>query len=212
MRDLMAAGRFSGLPCDRLTCLPNTHNTHHPPKLFMSTLILILSQAGTRNDMRLRDKRRCSDPQTRVDGVSRHLLTPATYREFIFMSTLIFSRGTLLTHWRSRLLAADAKSMNGGNPMLSTQPITKTLANSTHAARRIAARIASAFVPTEHLAPLTHEALCYGCMVGIVMPLPHDIAPCDRGHGVRELRLNGDSTPTRQLHDPVQLQCAGTST
>lgn len=130
--------------------------------------------------------------------------TSAANCTLIFMSTLIFNGSTLLTHWRSRLVAADAKSMNGGNPMLSTPPITKTLVNSTHAARRIAARIASAFVPTEHLAPFSHEALCYGCMAGIVMLLPHDIAPCDRGHDDREFRLNGDSTPTPQLHERQQ--------
>ena len=73
--------------------------------------------------------------------------------------------------------------------MLSTLPIAKTLVDKTHAARRIAARIASAFVPTGHLDSLTHEALCYGCMVGIGMPIHHDIAPWDRGHDQQEPEL-----------------------
>ena len=110
------------------------------------------------------------------------------------MSTLIFHGGTLSTQWRFRtVIVPDAKSMNGGNPMLSTLPLARTLVNRTRAARRIAARIASAFVPTGHLAPLTHEALCYGCMAGIVMPIHHEIAPWDREHGNRESELNDES-------------------
>ncbi|WP_144347236.1 MULTISPECIES: hypothetical protein [Pandoraea] len=65
--------------------------------------------------------------------------------------------------------------------MLSTLPIAKTLVTKTHAARRVAARIASAFAPTAQYSPLTHEALCYGCMAGIVMPPHHHIAPRNPG-------------------------------
>lgn len=91
--------------------------------------------------------------------------------------------------------------------MLSTPPITKTLVNKTHAARRIAARIASAFVPAGNLAPLSHEALCYGCMAGIVMPIHHDIAPCGRNHDDRKLRLNPDRDDA-SVATPDQVQKA----
>jgi hypothetical protein len=64
--------------------------------------------------------------------------------------------------------------------MLSTLSFAKRLVNTTHAARRVAARIASEFVPRANLAPITHEALCYACMVGIVMPTHHDSTPWDR--------------------------------
>ena len=66
--------------------------------------------------------------------------------------------------------------------MLSTLPIAKTLVDKTHAARRIAARIASGFVPRGNLTPMTHEALRYACMVGIVMPPHHDITPTHPSH------------------------------
>lgn len=110
------------------------------------------------------------------------------------MSTLIFNGSTLSRQWRFRTVVADAKSMNRGSPMLSTLPLARTLENKVRAAIRIAARIASAFVPTGHLAPLTHEALCYGCMAGIVMQIHHEAAPWDRGHDNRESELNDDST------------------
>lgn len=85
--------------------------------------------------------------------------------------------------------------------MLSTLPIAKTLVNKTHIARRIAARIASAFVPAGHLAPLAHEALCYGCMAGIATPIHHGVTSWDRGHDNREPEANGDSAATRELHN-----------
>jgi hypothetical protein len=66
--------------------------------------------------------------------------------------------------------------------MLSTLPFAKILVNKTHTARRIAARIASGFVPRGSPAPMTHEALCYACMVGIVMPTHHDITPTHPFH------------------------------
>ncbi|CAE6764952.1 hypothetical protein R69927_06220 [Paraburkholderia domus] len=66
--------------------------------------------------------------------------------------------------------------------MLSTQPFSNVLVNKTHAARRIAARIALGFVPRGNLTPMTHEALCYACMVGIVMPSHHDITPKHPSH------------------------------
>jgi hypothetical protein len=72
-------------------------------------------------------------------------------------------------------------------------PLAKILVNKNHAARRIAARIASAFVPTGNLTPMINEALCYGCMAGIVVSIRHDIALRDRGHDDRELKLNDDS-------------------
>lgn len=83
--------------------------------------------------------------------------------------------------------------------MLSTLPLAKILVNKTHAARRIAARIASEFVPTGNLTPMTPETLCYGCMVGIVMPTHHDITPWDRGHDNRRLELTGGSIATPEL-------------
>ncbi|CAN0627020.1 protein of unknown function [Burkholderia multivorans] len=68
--------------------------------------------------------------------------------------------------------------------MLSTLLATKTWANTPHAARRVAAQIASAFVPKAHLAPLTREALCYGCMAGIVMTIH---ATCEAGPPQRSI-------------------------
>lgn len=85
--------------------------------------------------------------------------------------------------------------------MLSTLPIAKILVNKTHAARRIAARIASEFVPRGNLTPMTHEALCYVCMTGIVMPPHHDITHRDRGHDNRSLELNDDSIAMPELHN-----------
>jgi hypothetical protein len=69
-------------------------------------------------------------------------------------------------------------------------PFAKILVNNTHAARRIAAQIGSGCVPRGNLTPMTHEALCYACMVGIVMPPHHDIAPTHPSHcrGRREAR------------------------
>ncbi len=66
--------------------------------------------------------------------------------------------------------------------MLSTLSFAKILENRTHAARRIAAQIASGFVPTGNLIPITHEALCYACMIGVVMPPLYDIAPTRPPH------------------------------
>lgn len=66
--------------------------------------------------------------------------------------------------------------------MLSALPFAKILMNQTHAARRIAARIASAFVPRRNLTPMTHEALCYVCMVGIVALAHHDVSPAHPPH------------------------------
>lgn len=85
--------------------------------------------------------------------------------------------------------------------MLPTLPIAKTLVNKTHVARRIAARLASVFVPAGHLAPLAHEALCYGCMAGIAAPIHHGIAPWDRGHDSREPEVNDESAATPELHN-----------
>ncbi|CAN0627692.1 conserved protein of unknown function [Burkholderia multivorans] len=68
--------------------------------------------------------------------------------------------------------------------MLSTLLAAKTWGNTPHAARRVAARIASAFVPKAHLAPLTREALCYGCMAGIVMTI-HATCETDACRSIR---------------------------
>jgi hypothetical protein len=91
--------------------------------------------------------------------------------------------------------------MNGGISMLSTLPTAKILVNKTHATRRIAARIASEFVPRGNLTPMTHDALCYVCMTGITMLTHHDITPRDRGHDNRSLELNGDSIAMPELHN-----------
>lgn len=68
--------------------------------------------------------------------------------------------------------------------MLSTRLAAKTWGKTPHAARRLAARIASAFVPKAHLAPLTCEALCYGCMAGIVMTM-HATCEADTRRSMR---------------------------
>ena len=66
--------------------------------------------------------------------------------------------------------------------MLPTLPFVKLLVDKTHAVRWIATQIASGFVPKANLTPITHEALCYACMVGMVMPLHHDTAPAHPPH------------------------------
>lgn len=78
--------------------------------------------------------------------------------------------------------------------MLSTLPLVKIWVNKTHAARRIAARIASGFIPSGNLTPMTHEALCYACMAGIVILPHHNIAPSDRDHVNREPALDDNFT------------------
>jgi len=60
--------------------------------------------------------------------------------------------------------------------MLSTRLAAKTWGNTPHAA--------SAFVPKAHLAPLTCEALCYGCMAGIVMTM-HATCEADTRRSMR---------------------------
>ncbi|TDY21551.1 hypothetical protein B0G81_1774 [Paraburkholderia sp. BL6665CI2N2] len=60
--------------------------------------------------------------------------------------------------------------------MLPAPPFSRKWVNKARTVRRIAAWIASEFVPRRDLAPMTHEALCYACMVGIVMPLDRDLA------------------------------------
>lgn len=82
--------------------------------------------------------------------------------------------------------------------MLSRLPITQILAKQAHAARRIAARIASAFIPTRNLAPLPHEALCYGCMVGVVMSAHHHIAMSEIPRDDLDTELN-KAPPVRQI-------------
>ena len=71
--------------------------------------------------------------------------------------------------------------------MLSALPFAKILMNQTHAARRIAARIASEFLPRGNLTPMTHEALCYVCMVGIVVLAHRDVTAAHPPH-CRSLR------------------------
>jgi hypothetical protein len=66
--------------------------------------------------------------------------------------------------------------------MLSTLSFSKRWVNKALTVRRIAARIASGFVPRGDLAPMTQEALCYACMVGIVMPPDRDLAPTHVPH------------------------------
>jgi hypothetical protein len=93
--------------------------------------------------------------------------------------------------------------------MLSTLPFANMLANKNRAARRIAAQIASAFVPAGHLTPVIHEVLCYGCMAGLVMPIHHDIAPCEHRHDEDTLNLNDDSiTPPEPVTKTAQLEKA----
>ena len=60
--------------------------------------------------------------------------------------------------------------------MLLRLSIAQRFVKEVHTALRIAARLASAFTPPSDLAPVPHEALCYGCMVGIVVPAHHHIA------------------------------------
>jgi len=60
--------------------------------------------------------------------------------------------------------------------MLLRLSIAQRFVKEVHTALRIAARLASAFTPPSNLAPVPHEALCYGCMAGIVVPAHHHIA------------------------------------
>jgi hypothetical protein len=85
--------------------------------------------------------------------------------------------------------------------MLSRLPITETLVNKARAARRIAARIASAFIPPRNLAPLTHEALCYGCMVGIVMPARYHIASRESPRDDLDTELNDGPTAAPDINN-----------
>jgi hypothetical protein len=184
-----------GPSCSGPACRLNTDNTHHPPKFLLSTLILILSRPGRRSGLRLRDKRSRSAPRFApaesigVCHTRRQIPHPYFCRHYYFMAIHCESQ------WPCTA-AADAGSMNGGIPMLSTLPFAKRWVNKAHAARRIAERIASAFVPRGNLTPMTHEALCYACMVGIVMPTHRDITPWDPGHGNRTLELNDDAIAT----------------
>lgn len=68
--------------------------------------------------------------------------------------------------------------------MLPTLTLVKVLVNKGHAARRIAAQIASAFSPTADLPPMINEVLGYGCMAGIVMPIHHDATSVPSGASV----------------------------
>lgn len=87
--------------------------------------------------------------------------------------------------------------------MLSRLPIAETLVIKAHAARRLAARVASAFIPPRNLAPLTHEALCYGCMAGIVMPTHRHAASGERPHDDLDTELNDDLNATPDISKPI---------
>ncbi|WP_353554684.1 hypothetical protein [Paraburkholderia terrae] len=86
--------------------------------------------------------------------------------------------------------ATGAKSANGGGPMLLRLSIAQRFVKEVHTALRIAARLASAFTPPSSLAPVPHEALCYGCMVGIVVPAHHHIASSEIPRDDLDIELN----------------------
>ena len=54
--------------------------------------------------------------------------------------------------------------------MLPVRLSAKTLTNATRAVRRGAARIALLIVPAAERVPFIDEALCYGCMAGVLVP------------------------------------------
>ena len=82
--------------------------------------------------------------------------------------------------------------------MRSILPIAQTLVTKGRATRWIAARIASALVPQGNLAPLTHEALCYGCMVGIL--LPTHLASREKAPDDRDTKLTDDPAATPDIN------------
>jgi hypothetical protein len=95
MRDLTIVRRFRGPSCNGPVCRLNTDDADHPPKFLMSTLILILSQPGRQNGIRLRDKRSRSEPLIRAGGVDRRLPHPATNSaHFICVDIIILWRYT----------------------------------------------------------------------------------------------------------------------
>lgn len=74
--------------------------------------------------------------------------------------------------------------------MLLRLSLAQRLVKEVDTARRIAARLASAFTPPSNLAPVPHEALCYGCMVGIVVPAHHHIASSEIPLDDLDIELN----------------------
>ncbi|HEX7912228.1 MAG TPA: hypothetical protein VF534_29645 [Paraburkholderia sp.] len=74
--------------------------------------------------------------------------------------------------------------------MLLRLSIAQRLVKEVHTARRIAVRLASAFAPPRNLAPLSHEALCYGCMVGILVPAHHPTASSEVARDDLDIELN----------------------
>lgn len=177
----------------------------------MSTLMFILSRSGGPNDIRLRDKRRRSEPRTRAGGVNRGLPHAATkLRESYLCRHYYLMEIHCGPEW-PRTVVADAKSMYGGIPMRSALPSAKILMNKTHAARRVAARFASAFVPTRKLTPIINEALCYGCMAGIATPIHHDIEPFMDNSLAAQRYGRCASDDDDQVHKAVDFYNAGTT-
>ncbi|SDJ34593.1 hypothetical protein SAMN04487926_14410 [Paraburkholderia steynii] len=74
--------------------------------------------------------------------------------------------------------------------MLLRPSIAQRLVKEVRIARRIAARLASVFTPPSNLAAVPHEALCYGCMVGIVVPAHHHIASSEIPLDDLDIELN----------------------
>lgn len=95
--------------------------------------------------------------------------------------------------------------------MRSALPSAKILMNKTHDALRVAARFASAFVPTRKLTPIINEALCYGCMAGIATPIHHDIAPFMDNSLAAQRYGRCASDDDDQVHKAVDFYNAGTT-
>jgi hypothetical protein len=91
--------------------------------------MFILSRSGGPNDIRLRDKRRRSEPRTRARGVNRGLPHAATkLRESYLCRHYYLMEIHCGPEW-PRTVVADAKSMYGGIPMRSALPSAKILMN-----------------------------------------------------------------------------------
>lgn len=205
---------ISGFSCKGPIRRPNTDNADHALKFLMSTLILILSRSGIRTVCGFATSDHVRDPPPRASGVSRRLPIRQRLPQLNLCRHYYFTEIHCGSRWPCAP-AADAKSMKGGMPMLSL-PFAKIWVNKARAARRMATQIASGFVPRSNLTPMTHEALCYACMVGIVMSPRHDIVPRHPSHGRgrsssarRKTAADIDPTLPRQRISVMESQVRG---
>jgi hypothetical protein len=84
-----------GPSCKGPACRLDTDNADHPPKLLMSTLILILSRLVGRTAYVFTTSAPRSEPQIRDNGVNRRMPRPATNSAPLLLSTLLIYGDTL---------------------------------------------------------------------------------------------------------------------